>query len=151
MSDIMIHSFGATSRRILICEDNRLIAMGWAVVLAGAGYHVVGPVHAAEKALELAHKDPPDLALIDIALGGTIDGISVAAELVPLGTSVIFVTADYQRAAVEGRTWAIDILIKPVADTTVLHSVALALQNKREIDRGGAVAKSDLACVQRRH
>ena len=100
MSDIMIHTFSATSRRILICEDNRLIAMGWAVMLASAGYQVVGPVHGAEKALELAYKDLPDLALIDIALGGTIDGISVAAELAPLGTSVIFVTADYQRAAV---------------------------------------------------
>jgi two-component system, response regulator PdtaR len=144
MSDIMIHSFSATFRRILICEDNRLIAMGWAVILASAGYQVVGPVHGAEKALELAYKDLPDLALIDIALGGTIDGISVAAELAPLGTSVIFVTADYQRAAVEGREWATDILIKPVAETTVLHSVALALQNKQEVDQGGAVAKSCL-------
>ena len=89
-------------QRILICEDDPLIAMGWAALLADEGYTVVGPAHSAERALEMAYQDLPALALIDIDLGGTIDGITVAAELAPLGIPVIFITADYQRAAVEG-------------------------------------------------
>jgi DNA-binding NarL/FixJ family response regulator len=69
----------------LICEDDRLIAMGWAAMLADGGYTVVGPAHSAEKALKMAYQHLPSLALIDIDLGGTIDGISLAAELAPLG------------------------------------------------------------------
>ena len=80
--------------RILICGDDRLIALGWSGLLIDAGYTVVGPAYRAEKALEMAYQHLPTLALIDIDLGGTIDGISVAAELAPLGVAVIFITAD---------------------------------------------------------
>jgi PleD family two-component response regulator len=61
---------------VLVCEDNQLIAAGWAMILTDEGYEVVGPVSSAEKALEAAYSHPPDLALIDIALNGMIDGIS---------------------------------------------------------------------------
>jgi DNA-binding response OmpR family regulator len=115
---------------ILICEDDPFIALGWAGLLSDEGYTVVGPAYKAEKALELAYRHLPTLALIDIDLGGTIDGISVAAELAPLGVSVIFLTADYQRAGVEGREFAADILIKPVVEDTVLKAVASALERK---------------------
>jgi DNA-binding response OmpR family regulator len=118
--------------RILICEDDPLIALGWAALLSNEGYTVVGPAFKAEKALEMAYRHLPTLALIDIDLGGTIDGISVAAELAPLGVSIIFLTADYKRAGVEGRELAADILIKPVVVNTVLQAVASALQRKQK-------------------
>ena len=116
--------------RILICEDDPLIALGWSGLLIDEGYTVVGPAYRAEKALEMAYRHLPALALIDIDLGGTIDGISVAAELAPLGVAIIFITADYKKAAVEGRELAADILIKPVTHSTVLHLVASILQGK---------------------
>jgi DNA-binding response OmpR family regulator len=122
--------------RILICEDDHLIALGWAAFLSDEGFNVVGPAYKAEKALELAYQDLPALALIDIDLGGMIDGISVAAELAPLGVSIIFVTADYQRAGVEGRELATDILIKPVGESAVLHAIASALNWQGETDAG---------------
>ena len=109
--------------RILICEDDPLIALGWSGLLIDEGYTVVGPAYRAEKALEMAYRHRPTLALIDIDLGGTIDGISVAAELAPLGVAVIFITADYKRAAVEGREFAAGILIKPVTDSTMMESI----------------------------
>src|SRR5687768_401906 len=124
--------------RILICEDDPFIALGWAELLSHEGYTVVGPAYKAETALELAYRHPPTLALIDIDLGGTIDGISVAAELAPLGVSVIFLTADYKRAGVEGREFAADILIKPVTESTVLRSIAAILQRKQAADTGRA-------------
>ena len=52
--------------RILICEDDALIAMGWAAMLADGGYTVVGPAHSAEKALKMAYQHLPSLALVDI-------------------------------------------------------------------------------------
>src|SRR3954453_18683888 len=117
--------------RILICEDDPLIALGWSGLLIDEGYTVIGPAYRAEKALEMAYRYLPTLALIDIDLGGTIDGISVAAELAPLGVPVIFITGDYKKAAVEGRELAADILIKPVTHSTVLHLVASILQGKQ--------------------
>ena len=127
-----ILSVPSAGDRILICEDDPLIALGWSGLLIDEGYTVVGPAYKAEKALELAYRHLPTLALIDIDLGGIIDGISVAAELAPLGVSVIFLTADYQRAGVEGRKLAADILIKPVVENTVLQAVASAVQRKQK-------------------
>ena len=125
----------ATSRghRILICEDNSLIAMGWASLLSMSGYTVLGPADTGEKALELAYQDLPDLAVLDIGLRGAIDGISVASELAPLGVTIIFVTADYQRAGSEGREFAREILIKPVSADTLLNLVSSSLETRSGI------------------
>jgi two-component system, response regulator PdtaR len=121
-------------QRILVCEDNHLIAAGWAMILADAGYEVVGPTYTAESALEAAYRQLPDLALVDIALTGNIDGISVAAELAPMGVPIVFVTADYQRAAGEGREFAADILIKPVRQHSILSAIAAVLRQKQGAD-----------------
>ena len=101
-------------------------------------YRREGGYRSVEKALKMAYQRLPSLALVDIDLGGTIDGISVAAELAPLGVAVIFITADYKRAAVEGREFAADILIKPVTESTVLRSIAAILQRKQGIDTARA-------------
>jgi DNA-binding response OmpR family regulator len=122
--------------RVLICEDDTLIALGWSVLMATEGYTVVGPVHTAEKALEMAYGELPDVALIDIDLGGVIDGISVAAELAPLGVAVILITGDYQRAPLEGREFSTDILIKPVSERAVTEAVKSILRHKNEITPG---------------
>jgi two-component system, response regulator PdtaR len=117
-------------RRVLVCEDNHLIANGWAMVLSDWGYEVVGPASTAEKALEDAYKKLPDIAIVDINLDGTVDGISVAAELAFLGVPIIFVTGDYQRAATEGRHLATDILIKPVNPDILISSITAVLEHK---------------------
>jgi two-component system, response regulator PdtaR len=113
--------------RILICEDDPLAAMDFAEILRNAGCQVVGPTYTAVEALAESYLCLPDLALIDIGLKGMIDGISVAAELAPLGVPVIFLTGDYQRAGHEGRELATDILIKPVSEKAILRAVASAL------------------------
>jgi two-component system, response regulator PdtaR len=118
------------TKRILVCEDSDTVARLWVAVLEQSGYKVVGPVSSAEKALEEAYQDLPDLAIIDIGLSGTIDGISVAAELAPLGVPVILLTGNYQRASTEGRQVAADILIKPVLPSIMIKSVNLILQQK---------------------
>ncbi len=84
----------------------------------------------------MAYQNLPDLALIDIHLGETIDGISVATELAPLGVLIIFVTAYHKRAVTEGRELATDILIKPVLESTILTAVTVALQQRQETGAG---------------
>jgi two-component system, response regulator PdtaR len=122
-----LKSAPASGPRVLICEDDPLTALDFADILRNAGWQVVGPTHTAVEALEESYRHLPDLALIDIGLRGMIDGISVAAELAPLGVPVIFLTGDYQRAGSEGRELATDILIKPVSEKAILRAVAAAL------------------------
>jgi two-component system, response regulator PdtaR len=122
------------TKRILVCEDSDTVARLWVAVLEQSGYKVVGPVSSAEKALEEAYQDLPDLAIIDIGLSGTIDGISVAAELAPLGVPVILLTGNYQRASTEGRQIAADILIKPVLPSIMIKSVKAILQQTAMIE-----------------
>jgi two-component system, response regulator PdtaR len=131
-----------SGQRILICEDNHLIAMGWASVLTKEGYAVVGPVYTGEEALQMAFQDLPDLVLLDVGLAGDIDGISVAAELAPMGVGIIFVTSDYQRVALDGREYSSDVLIKPVAVSSVLHSIASILRNKQMLGTNRAALNS---------
>jgi DNA-binding response OmpR family regulator len=119
-------------KRVLLCENNPLVGMCIASVLQEFGIEVTGPISTAEEALAECFRQSPDLALIDIGLSGAIDGISLAAEIAPRGVPVIFLTGDYERACVEGREFAADILIKPISVPAFLNSVTSVLRTKVE-------------------
>ena len=67
--------------RILVIEDDLLIATQIETTLTEAGFGVVGLAPTGEEAIELATKDPPDLAVVDIRLAGDRDGVDTALEL----------------------------------------------------------------------
>ena len=80
--------------RILVVEDDFLIAMQTEAALAAAGFHVIGTAATAEHALELAEKERPALAVMDIRLASKRDGIDAARELYhELNIRCIFATA----------------------------------------------------------
>ena len=55
--------------RILVVEDEALIAMDLQALLEEAGYHVLGPANSSAAALALIDNDEPDVALLDVNLG----------------------------------------------------------------------------------
>jgi two-component system, response regulator PdtaR len=67
--------------RILVIEDDLLIATQIETTLTEAGFDVVGLAPTGEEAIELAANDPPDLAIADIRLAGDRDGVDTALEL----------------------------------------------------------------------
>jgi two-component system, response regulator PdtaR len=67
--------------RILIIEDDLLIASQIEGALTDAGFDVIGVVMTGEEALEAASTEPPDLAVVDIRLAGDRDGVDTALEL----------------------------------------------------------------------
>ena len=80
--------------RILVVEDDFLIAMQTEAALAAAGFHVIGTAATAEHALELAERERPALAVMDIRLASKRDGIDAARELYhELNIRCIFATA----------------------------------------------------------
>jgi len=67
--------------RILIVEDDVLIASQMEAALSDAGFEVVGTLTTGEEALQTASTHRPDLAIMDIRLAGDRDGVDTALEL----------------------------------------------------------------------
>jgi CheY-like chemotaxis protein len=79
-------------RRVLVLEDEPLIAMLLVDMLETAGCEVVGPAHDAEQALKLVAEKSIDLAVLDVNLGSGTTSAPVADFLKKLGIPFIFAT-----------------------------------------------------------
>jgi len=80
--------------RLLIVEDEGIVALNIQTRLEGLGYSVVASVSSGEEAIEVAGKTRPDLILMDIKLDGKVDGIEAAAEIRRLfQLPVVYLTA----------------------------------------------------------
>jgi len=67
------------AQRLLVVEDELLVALDIETILSDAGLIVIGPASSAEEALELIAASPPDAALIDANLSGRpIDAVAQA-------------------------------------------------------------------------
>jgi two-component system, response regulator PdtaR len=69
------------ARRVLVVEDDWLIATQIESYLAAAGFDVTGAAVGPQDARRLARDAPPQLALMDIRLFGDADGVELAKEL----------------------------------------------------------------------
>ena len=69
------------SIKILIAEDEALIALYLKHLVLRAGYELTGIAVTGEEAMQCADAAPPDLALMDVNLVGDMDGIEVAEYL----------------------------------------------------------------------
>ena len=77
--------------RILVVEDEFLVAQHISFTLESLGYAVVGPVPTIDAAIALIGSEAPDCALLDAHLGGT-SSAPIAAELVARSIPFIVVT-----------------------------------------------------------
>jgi DNA-binding response OmpR family regulator len=111
---------------ILIVEDNALIAMTVEATLSEAGYNVLGPVASADRAIAIAERIPPRIALMNIELRDGSSGLELARTLKRRwGTTVIFVTGQVPDAR-EHRDVAIGFLSKPCTDEALLATIEIA-------------------------
>ena len=81
-------------KQILIVEDERIVAEDIRMSLQRLGYEVCGIALSGEEAIKKAEKLLPDLVLMDIVLGGKIDGIEASSIITSrLDIPVIYLTA----------------------------------------------------------
>ncbi|WP_064197839.1 MULTISPECIES: LytTR family DNA-binding domain-containing protein [Emticicia] len=81
--------------KILIVEDEMLIAANIANQLETFGYEVIGIIPRGEEAIKVVQNDKPDLVLMDINLKGEIDGIETAKRIQQEGQiPIIYLTAN---------------------------------------------------------
>ncbi len=113
--------------RVLIVEDEVLIAWMLADSLEGAGHEVVGPAATMAEALALCEAAaPPVLAVLDINLRDGSNGVDVARALSERwGVPSIFASAQVVEAR-RARGAALGCIRKPYAPQTVLRGVEVA-------------------------
>jgi CheY-like chemotaxis protein len=81
--------------KVLIAEDDLMIADLAEEVLVDAGYEVCGIARTVAEAVDLAHQHKPDLAVLDLRLADGGLGTEIAAQLLPLGRlGVLFATGN---------------------------------------------------------
>jgi CheY-like chemotaxis protein len=97
--------------RILIVEDEFLLACSLEEDLRGFGYDVVGPFSSLAAALDAARREAVDAAILDVNLNGTMV-YPLADELVARGTPVMFLSG-YGMAVIPDRFQAVPRLPKP--------------------------------------
>ena len=98
-----------------------------------AGYRVVAAVGDGESALVMAEYTRPDVALIDVALRGPLDGITVGRELNRrYGTMLVFVTARLDRAVAQMRDSDALFVGKPFHGRDLLETIRAALGKRHE-------------------
>lgn len=125
------------THRILVVEDDSLIALDLARTLARLGHEVVGPVATGEEAVALVSAERPGLVLMDIRLAGEIDGVEAAARIREAdGPPVLFLTAHSDRATVARAVGCspIGYLMKPFDERSLEVGIAIAFY-KHEAER----------------
>ena len=80
--------------RVLICEDNPIIAMELEYLLKGAGHEVVAIAARSTAAIAATRDYQPDAALVDLGLADGRTGLLVAAELRRLGIPFVIVSGE---------------------------------------------------------
>jgi two-component system, cell cycle sensor histidine kinase and response regulator CckA len=115
--------------RILIVEDEAVIALDLKSILENLGYTVSGSESSADKAIKICEEDSPDLVLMDIVLEGEMDGIE-AAEIVRSrwGIPVVFLTAfaDLERLNRAKLVNPFGYLVKPFRDQDLKVTLEMA-------------------------
>lgn len=112
--------------RVLIVEDEAIVAMSLGAVLEQFGHEVAGTVATGRGAVAEAARLEPDLVLMDVRLADSLDGISAAERILaerPVG--LIFITAYSDPAtAARIRELGAPILPKPVAADALRKAIA---------------------------
>lgn len=124
-----------TPRRVLIAEDEALIRLDLAEMLAEEGFEVVGEAGDGQQAVDMARALRPDLVILDVKMPKK-DGIDAAAEIVADQIApVVILTAFSQRDLVERArdAGAMAYLVKPFAQSDLLPAIELAVARHAEM------------------
>ncbi len=119
------------NKKILIVEDELIVAEDIADTLKSLGYSVVDIVPSGEKAIEAASQTQPDLVLMDIMLPGKIDGVEAAEEIRrECDIPVVYLTAYADEKTVERATVTepFGYLIKPFEEKELRTTIEIALR-----------------------
>jgi len=132
------------ARRILIVEDEVVVAMELEQKLAQLGYQVSGITAYGEEAVRTAGELRPDLVLMDIKLAGKIDGIEAASYIHNVyNIPVVFLTAHSDESTLQRAKLSepFGYLVKPFSEVELRTTIEVSL-HKHEQDKKAREASS---------
>jgi CheY-like chemotaxis protein len=92
----------AGTLRIMVVEDEAIVALDMARTIRRFGHFVIGPAASGAEAIHLAHTERPDLVLMDIRLKGSMDGVEAAVIIRrELAIPIVYVTGQADTATVQ--------------------------------------------------
>lgn len=128
--------------RILIVEDDMIIAANLSLQLNQLGYEITGIESRGEEAVVHSKLNPPDLILMDVNLKGTLDGIETIQEIHKFQhIPVIYLTANNDEATFNRakNTCPKAFIAKPFNKLNLQRNVALVVEQfKAELNGKGA-------------
>jgi PAS domain S-box-containing protein len=122
-------------KRVLLVEDEMLVAMMMKDMLTDLGFSVVGPFSRIAEALPVAKSDDLEAAVLDINLNGELV-YPVAEALVTRGVPVVFVTG-YGAESIDGRFAEVPVLQKPIERQVLESFFAVKANSSVRSDRHG--------------
>jgi len=124
-------------KKILIVENEAIVAKNMELRLATMGYAVTGIASSGKKALELTQRIAPDLILMDIRLKGGMNGLEIAAKIrEQYHIPVVYVTAHADEITLQKAkvTEPFGYVVKPFEETTLYSAIEMALY-KHKMER----------------
>jgi signal transduction histidine kinase len=128
--EAMADEKGPTQARILIVEDESIVALDICGRLAELGYDTPAVAHSAEKAIQKIADTQPDLVLMDIRLKGQMDGVEAAEQIrTQFDIPVVYLTAYADKATLERAkiTQPFGYILKPFQERELHATVEMAL------------------------
>ncbi len=126
----MIAPNAVPTPRILIVDDEFIIANSLCLQVEEMGYEVCGTAATAQEAIELASAHRPDVVLMDVRLKGEEDGVDAALAIHRLvGSKVIFITGSREPATMARiqEDHPSGVLFKPIYGQQLRTAVEAAL------------------------
>jgi response regulator NasT len=124
-----------STRRVVIAEDEALIRMDLAEMLAEEGYEVVAQAGDGEAAVGLVEQHRPDLVVLDVKMP-KLDGIAAAQRIASQRIApVVILTAFSQRELVERArdAGAMAYLVKPFTKNDLVPAIEMAISRYAEL------------------
>lgn len=120
------------TEKILIVEDEFIVAHDLQMILQRAGYQVIGIADSFKNAQILLEKHQVDLVLLDIYLKGRLTGIDLAQELMKSQIPFIYISANSNEKVLEAAksTSPYGFIVKPYRDRDILLSIDIARYRK---------------------
>ena len=125
--------------RILIVEDDFLIAEWIRRILVDAGYEVIGMAGQTKSAEELASTHNADLAIVSLKLEADVDGVRTATYLQSRHAMKILITTGFNDSIVKqwvGNAAAWPFLRKPFSERELITAVSACLAGRTETGNG---------------
>jgi DNA-binding NarL/FixJ family response regulator len=135
------------SVKVLIIEDDPIIADYLSQLLSAEGFNVLGIAHTGERALDKISSLHPDLCICDIHLGTGMSGIDVAEVLSSkYQIPYIFLTSFDDDKTIEEaeRHSPYGYIVKPFQDRTLLATIKIAWSNYKKRQSAEVLSKADI-------